>query len=149
MVCSGRDSGLDAIALALLLLQAGRADRVCVVGAEPEDPVARAVYRQSACPRRDAGELRASGACVVLERASPDGPGPRPPRLTLGAVPDVPAVGRAPSFAPLYGARAVAQVAVAAAIVAGATAGAVVAATASDGREVVVAEPPADARSVT
>jgi 3-oxoacyl-[acyl-carrier-protein] synthase II len=152
MVCSGRDSGLDAIALALLLLQAGRADRVCVVGAEPDDPVARAVYRQSARPRRDAGELRASGACVVLERASPDGPGSRPPRLTLGAVPAgpaVPAVGLAKSFAALYGARGVAQVAVAAALVAGATAGAVVAATASDGREVVVAEPPADARSGT
>jgi 3-oxoacyl-[acyl-carrier-protein] synthase II len=67
-VCSGATSGLDAIALAQIVLRTGRADRVVVVGAEPDDEIATALYR-----RRDkaasvhGARLRAGAACVVLE----------------------------------------------------------------------------------
>jgi len=59
MVCSGATAGLDAIALGSLLLRAGRASRVVVVGAEPDDEVA-----QSLLPG-----LRAGAAALVLEPA--------------------------------------------------------------------------------
>jgi 3-oxoacyl-[acyl-carrier-protein] synthase II len=58
MVCSGSTSGLDAVAAATLLLRSGRADRVVVVGAEPDDDTARLLR----------GDLRAGAAAVVLER---------------------------------------------------------------------------------
>ncbi len=57
-VCSGETSGLDAVKLGALALRAGRADRVVVVGVEPDDDVAVAI----------AGPLRAVAACVILER---------------------------------------------------------------------------------
>jgi hypothetical protein len=56
-VCSGETAGLDAVSLAALTVRAGRADRVVVVGVEPDDGIATAL----------AGPLRALAACVVLE----------------------------------------------------------------------------------
>lgn len=76
MVCSGATSGLDAVALGTLMLRAGRARRVVVVGTEPADDDALALYRERTVP---ASPLRAGAACVVLE---PDGP-PGTPRLGL------------------------------------------------------------------
>jgi|GEM_PF-2674672 len=72
MVCSGATAGLDSLALAALLLDAGRADRVVLVGAEPDDPVAAQVYAGGApatvpAPRYP---LRAGAACVVLARGT-------------------------------------------------------------------------------
>jgi 3-oxoacyl-[acyl-carrier-protein] synthase II len=68
MVCSGATGGLDAAALAVVLLRAERADRVIVVGVEPDDDVASRVRARG----RTAGpgeRLRAGAAAVVLERA--------------------------------------------------------------------------------
>ncbi|GAA1954458.1 beta-ketoacyl synthase N-terminal-like domain-containing protein [Amycolatopsis minnesotensis] len=66
-VCSGAMAGADALVLAVLLLRAGRARRVALVGAEPADPVAADL-------RREGGAVnpRAGAACVVLT-ASGDG----------------------------------------------------------------------------
>ncbi|KWV31465.1 beta-ketoacyl synthase N-terminal-like domain-containing protein [Micromonospora rifamycinica] len=66
MVCSGETAGLDALALGALLLRARRADRVLVVGAEPDDETAVAVRGHAA----GAPPLRAGAACVVLEPAT-------------------------------------------------------------------------------
>ncbi|MEU7760788.1 MULTISPECIES: beta-ketoacyl synthase N-terminal-like domain-containing protein [Micromonospora] len=64
MCCSGATSGLDALAAGLRLLAAGRADRVVVVGAEPDDDIAVALHAtRPGCP----GPLRAGAACLVLE----------------------------------------------------------------------------------
>jgi len=60
MVCSGRAAGGDGLHLAGLLVRAGRARRVVLVAAEPDDPVASALY---------GGPLRAGSGCVVLEPA--------------------------------------------------------------------------------
>ena len=65
MVCSGETAGLDALALGVLLLRARRADRVLVVGAEPDDETAVTVRGSAAAP-----PLRAGAACVVLEPAT-------------------------------------------------------------------------------
>ncbi|MFE9655875.1 beta-ketoacyl synthase N-terminal-like domain-containing protein [Micromonospora sp. NPDC006431] len=70
MVCSGETAGLDALALGALLLRAGRADRVLVVGAEPDDETAVAVRRGPAAAGAAAPPLRAGAACVVLEPAA-------------------------------------------------------------------------------
>jgi 3-oxoacyl-[acyl-carrier-protein] synthase II len=67
MVCSGATSGLDAVALGSLLLHAGRADRVVVVGTEPDDEVATALHARRLAP--DAARLRTGAACVILEPA--------------------------------------------------------------------------------
>jgi hypothetical protein len=73
MICSGATAGLDAVGLAGLLLRAGRADRVVVVGAEPDDPVAAAVHRaRAAAPPRP---LVAGAGCAVLERPDRAGAG--------------------------------------------------------------------------
>lgn len=73
MVCSGETAGLDALALGALLLRARRADRVLVVGAEPDDETAVAVRGHTGGP-----PLRAGAACVVLEPATRAGtPWPR------------------------------------------------------------------------
>ncbi|MFI5834157.1 beta-ketoacyl synthase N-terminal-like domain-containing protein [Micromonospora sp. NPDC051300] len=80
-VCSGATAGLDAIWLAGLLLRAGRADRVVVVGTEPDDPLARALHaaRCGATPGRP---LRAGAACLLLGPAEPaDRPAPLGPAL--------------------------------------------------------------------
>jgi 3-oxoacyl-[acyl-carrier-protein] synthase II len=67
MVCSGATSGLDAVDLASILLRAGRADRVVVVGAEPDDEIARKLHRQRGGVSSLGSRLRAGAACVVLE----------------------------------------------------------------------------------
>lgn len=63
-VCSGHPSGLDAVGLGCLLLAAGRARRVLVVGVEPRDDATDALLKQAGV---------AVAACVVLE---PEQPGP-------------------------------------------------------------------------
>jgi 3-oxoacyl-[acyl-carrier-protein] synthase II len=70
MVCSGATAGLDALALAALLIRAGRARRVVVVGAEPDDDIAQAVYRGGEPARAGAPALRAGAACVILQNAA-------------------------------------------------------------------------------
>jgi 3-oxoacyl-[acyl-carrier-protein] synthase II len=64
-VCSGAGAGLDALRLAALLLRAGRADRVVLVGVEPDDAEATALF---------GAPLAAGAACLVLSAALP-GPG--------------------------------------------------------------------------
>jgi hypothetical protein len=68
MICSGAGAGMDALALAGLLVRAGRADRVVLVGVEPADPVATELF--AAGP--DQPGLLAGAACLVLEKARPD-----------------------------------------------------------------------------
>lgn len=71
MVCSGATSGMDAVSLGCVLLQTRRADRVVVVGAEPDDEVSAALHaRRRALLRGE--RLRAGAACVVLERSDAD-----------------------------------------------------------------------------
>lgn len=90
MLCSGASSGMDGLRMASLLLRAGRADRVVLVGAEPADEVATALFGFTA-PEHP---LRAGAACLVLD----SGPGPltvtpvggteswpRPPRVTVSS----------------------------------------------------------------
>ncbi|QWF84846.1 beta-ketoacyl synthase N-terminal-like domain-containing protein [Amycolatopsis sp. CA-230715] len=60
-VCSGAAAGADALALAVLLLRAGRARRVVLVGAEPADPVATELRQAAGVANPCAG-----AACVVL-----------------------------------------------------------------------------------
>ncbi|MEU5695829.1 beta-ketoacyl synthase N-terminal-like domain-containing protein [Actinosynnema sp. NPDC020468] len=57
LLCSGAGSAWDAVDVALGLVRAGRADRVVLVGAEPDDPVATRLH---------GGALVAGAACVVL-----------------------------------------------------------------------------------
>lgn len=92
MVCSGATAGLDALWLAGLLLRAGRAERVVVVGAEPADEVATALHAAAphatagashaaaasqataTAPHAGAAPLRAGAACVVLGPAGAPAP---------------------------------------------------------------------------
>jgi 3-oxoacyl-[acyl-carrier-protein] synthase II len=122
MVCSGPSAGEDGLRLAGLLLRAGRADRVVLVGAEPDDEVATALHRDG----RPAHSLRAAAACVVLESWHRDVPGtpeqalvelvdedepwPRRPRLTIGEEGFDPTV----NWGDHYGARGVVALALAA-----------------------------------
>ena len=104
MVCSGATAGLDAIALASLLLRAGRASRVVVVGAEPDDEVARSLR---------AG-LRAGAAALVLEPVDR-----APGGVHLSGVDGIPAAPHTIDLAgDFYGALGVIQTAVAASLVA-------------------------------
>jgi len=64
MICSGATGGLDAVATAALLLRAGRADQVAVVGCEPGDPDAVAIYGR---------ELLPTAACLILASSAPAG----------------------------------------------------------------------------
>jgi 3-oxoacyl-[acyl-carrier-protein] synthase II len=147
MICAGATSGLDAVAVGVSLLRAGRADRVVVVGAEPDDEVASAVHaRRAGAP----APLRSGAACVVLEQAAPGLPRVGP----VGVMGEPPPSGPARLvFAPgggepsrtydvarfagdLYGALGVAQTAFAAALVGAGGAGAratVVCGDAADG----------------
>ena len=119
LVCSGATSGLDAAALAGLLLRAGRADRVVLVGAEPDDDVAQSL---NAGRRHRPRPLVAGAAAVVLERAGEsNAPGvfldvaPRaaePP----GAASDA-SIDRLSDVGDMYGALGVLQIAVAAELV--------------------------------
>jgi 3-oxoacyl-[acyl-carrier-protein] synthase II len=71
MVCSGANSGLDAVALGCLLLRAGRASRVVVAGTEPDDETATRLHRERTAARRGYDAvLRAAAACIVLEPAA-------------------------------------------------------------------------------
>ncbi|WP_346775900.1 beta-ketoacyl synthase N-terminal-like domain-containing protein [Micromonospora sp. HNM0581] len=72
MLCSGATAGLDAVRTAALLLRAGRAGRVLVVGSEPADETAIGLH-QAGCAT---SQLRAGAACLVLTRAAPSGRGP-------------------------------------------------------------------------
>lgn len=116
MVCSGVTSGLDAAALALLLIAGGRADRVVVAGAEPDDEVAEELHARRA--RSDGAPLRAAAAAIVLEPAGPV-------RLSLDdcAAPVVVGPGAAVDLThelgDTYGALGVLQVAVGAGLVCG------------------------------
>jgi 3-oxoacyl-[acyl-carrier-protein] synthase II len=88
MVCSGATSGLEGIDLGAALLRAGRADRVFVVGVEPDDEAAVKLYRENMASMDARAELRAGAACVVLERLTEDSPGllaPRRSRRIAGA----------------------------------------------------------------
>jgi 3-oxoacyl-[acyl-carrier-protein] synthase II len=86
MVCSGATAGLDAFALARLLLLAGTVRRVVLVGAEPADETAATLHGYGA----GTASLRAGAACVLLEAgesatgvyAAKDGP--VPPEMTIG-----------------------------------------------------------------
>ncbi|PSR68660.1 hypothetical protein C8258_09195 [Nocardia sp. MDA0666] len=77
MLCSGANSGLDAVDWATVLLGSDRAARVVVVGVE----VSNAVVRRFA-PARAASGLFHGAACLVIERADP---AIRPPRAVVGA----------------------------------------------------------------
>jgi len=68
MVCSGATSGLDALVLACTLVRANRAERVLVIGVEPDDEVATRLYQQNQARLGSGGALRAGAACVILER---------------------------------------------------------------------------------
>jgi 3-oxoacyl-[acyl-carrier-protein] synthase II len=95
-VCSGASSGLDAIALASLLLRADRADRVVVVGVEPGDEIAQLLQAGRASPDASSTRLRSVAACVVLEAL--DNPGPGMPVLeAIGEGKDFPAGLTSPS----------------------------------------------------
>ncbi|EME64692.1 beta-ketoacyl synthase N-terminal-like domain-containing protein [Amycolatopsis decaplanina] len=58
MLCSGSTAGHAGLRMASLLLRSGRATRVVLVGAEPEDEIASILHD---------GPLRAGSACVILE----------------------------------------------------------------------------------
>jgi hypothetical protein len=119
-VCSGAPAGADSLALAMLLLATGRAKRVVVVGAEPDDDFAVELHARRA---HRAGPLRAAAACLVLV---PPGCGTGP---ELGPVVSVAEPGEGPRAGPdwlgdTYGAEGVLRVAAAVAgIQAGTVAG--------------------------
>lgn len=127
MVCSGATAGLDGVALGSLLLASRRADRVVVVGAEPDDEVSAALH--AARPAAGGAPLRAGAAAVVLEPAeaaagavllSPVAPAAEPPPPGDAGLLVGPG-GRVDLTAALgdtYGALGVLQVAAAAALVA-------------------------------
>lgn len=145
MVCSGATSGMDAIALACALLRARRAEKVIVVGAEPDDEVATMLYQQRAVAR-PASSLRAGAACVMLELAAnatsgmpllgpirsalkrPVTPPETQPSIFIGptemAMGHARLIDLARQFGDTYGALGVLQVATAAALIAAAPAGA-------------------------
>ncbi len=75
MVCSGANSGLDAVAVACRLLRTRRAARVVVVGTEPDDEIATRFHRERiAATLGDDASLRAAAACIVLQLASSASP---------------------------------------------------------------------------
>lgn len=78
-VCSGATAGLDAVRLACLLLRAGRARRVVVVGVEPDDADAALLHAARAGVPPGV-PLRAAAACLVLEPAE----AARAPVIELG-----------------------------------------------------------------
>jgi hypothetical protein len=122
MVCSGHPAGLDAVRLAQLLLSAGRADRVVVVGAEPGDETARSLLGGRPA-------LRAAAACVILRRAESGSLPVVEPVADIATPPETGSsvvIGSAGGPSPVdltvhlgqtYGALGVLQVAVAAAMV--------------------------------
>lgn len=122
MICSGATAGLDAVATGVVLLRSGRADRVVVVGAEPDDEVAQGLHRSRRC-RAARRPLRAGAGCVVLEPA--DRTRAATPQLTIDPetehTQDSPApvaVGLAEGWGDFYGASGVVALAATAAILA-------------------------------
>ncbi|WP_018680607.1 beta-ketoacyl synthase N-terminal-like domain-containing protein [Actinokineospora enzanensis] len=102
LFCSGALAGMDAIAAGGLLIRSGRARRVVVVGAEPEDPVAREVHAgRSGKPR----QLRQGAGCLLLEPAGAPGA-----LADLGLVRSVEGLSEPDEF---YGADSVIRVAMA------------------------------------
>ncbi|MEV6815957.1 beta-ketoacyl synthase N-terminal-like domain-containing protein [Micromonospora sp. NPDC051296] len=83
MICSGATAGLDAVRAAALLLRAGRAARVVVVGAEPADEVATGLHQAGRPP----STLRAGAACLVLTTDAGTAGGAGPLLLPAGARP--------------------------------------------------------------
>lgn len=59
MLCNGETSGLDAVRWAAVAIAAGRADRMLVLGVEPDDEVGRRLL--------DGGHAVDGGAALVLE----------------------------------------------------------------------------------
>lgn len=132
-VCSGATAGLDALRLGALLLAAGRAERVVVVGAEPDDPLSQELRRGRGLPG-PARPARAAAAALVLEPARNGAPllGPvraaaraeelREPRATLCIGPagrngdGVPTLDLEAELGDLYGALGVVQAATATAL---------------------------------
>jgi hypothetical protein len=115
MLCSGATSGLDALAVASLLVRSGRTDRAVVVGAEPAGEAVAALDGTGGTP------ASAGAACVVLAAAdaAPSAPllGPVRPAARPAAGPPSPAADLVTRCGDLYGALGVAQAAVAAAMV--------------------------------
>jgi 3-oxoacyl-[acyl-carrier-protein] synthase II len=113
LLCSGATSGLDAIFVAQLLLRARRADRVLVVGVEPDEAGARDLHAARA--GGTGAPLLAGAAAIVLER--PDDRQSR--QLLLGAIETVAAPDRAidpvRARGDAYGAQGVLEVVLAAA----------------------------------
>lgn len=70
MVCSGSAAGWDGLALAGLLLRAGRADRVVLVGVEPADEVTAVLHQANPV----GAPPRAGAACLILHDYQPDRP---------------------------------------------------------------------------
>jgi hypothetical protein len=91
MLCNGTTSGADAVRVGLRLLAAGRAERVLVVAAEPDDAVAQRLSRASGAERRIA-----AGAAALVLCAAPDGR-PEPEGVELRAAID-PAGGPRPTL---------------------------------------------------
>lgn len=108
MICSGARSGRAGLRTAALLLAAGRADRVVLVGVEPADEIASALHA-------GAPPLRSGAACVVLAA--------RPGTLAVHSRPPLPAAVPLPSgpidrWGDFYGARDIVALALAAHLVA-------------------------------
>jgi len=126
MVCSGHPAGLDAIGLGALLLTSGRADRVMVIGVEPADATAAALFgtessqplcRGAACVLLEPNAALALGPVGALESEPDTGPAD----LVIAPVEVVPGrqtVDLTGQLGHTYGALGVLQVAVAAAILA-------------------------------
>jgi 3-oxoacyl-[acyl-carrier-protein] synthase II len=120
MLCSGSTAGLDGLRLAWLLLRSGRADRVVLVGTEPDDEVAATLHGFGA----QRSPLRGGAACLVLRRHRPGLTGvlvtPADDATVLPAV----TLGHGGTFDPVdawgdcYGAQGVVSLALAAHLVA-------------------------------
>ncbi|KWT63508.1 hypothetical protein ADL21_02205 [Streptomyces albus subsp. albus] len=76
-VCAGTVGDLQALRLAALLIRTGRAERVVVVGVEPDDATARALQARRA-PEAHGTRPRARAGCVII--------GPAPTRPRAGTV---------------------------------------------------------------
>jgi 3-oxoacyl-[acyl-carrier-protein] synthase II len=81
---NGAAAGLDEVRLGCVLLAAGRAHRVVVIGVEPVDPTAVALM---AAIGDGGAPLRATAARVVLEKPTGDGVVVRFPRYGFAASP--------------------------------------------------------------
>ncbi|MFH8410208.1 beta-ketoacyl synthase N-terminal-like domain-containing protein [Streptomyces sp. NPDC018019] len=66
MLCAGTISDLQALRLAALLVRASRAERVVVVGVEPDDATTRAL-RTARASESEETRHRAQAGCVIIE----------------------------------------------------------------------------------